>query len=92
MRIRLSDCRFYHLKRVLLDSLTHGGVRGRKFLIKRNLLLLDYPCLKFKRLRLINRICEKSLMYGCQQNLRIIDDQDVIYVSEHEMLRGGEQS
>ena len=37
--------------------------------------------------RLINRICEKSLMYGCQQNLRIIDDQDVIYVSEHEMLR-----
>ena len=31
-------------------------------------------------------------MYGCQQNLRIIDDQDVIYVSEHEMLRGGEQS
>lgn len=42
--------------------------------------------------RLINRICEKSLMYGCQQNLRIIDDQDVIYVSEHEMLRGGEQS
>ena len=42
--------------------------------------------------RLINRICEKSLMYGCQQNLRIIDDQDVIYVSEHEMLKGGEQS
>ena len=42
--------------------------------------------------RLINRICEKSLMYGCQQNLRIIDDQDVVYVSEHEMLKGGESS
>lgn len=26
MRIRLSDCRFYHLKRVLLDSLTDCGV------------------------------------------------------------------
>ncbi len=31
-------------------------------------------------------------MYGCQQNLRIIDDQDVVYVSEHEMLKGGESS
>ena len=25
---------------------THGGVRGRKFLIKRNFLLLDYPFLR----------------------------------------------
>ena len=40
--------------------------------------------------RLINRVCEKCLMYGCQQQLRIIDDQDVIYVSDHEMLEGGE--
>ena len=29
MKICLSDCRFYHLKWVLLDSLTHGDVRGR---------------------------------------------------------------
>lgn len=40
--------------------------------------------------RLINRICEKSLMYGSQQSLRVIDDQDVLYVAEHEMLNGGE--
>lgn len=40
--------------------------------------------------RLINRVSEKCLMYGCQQQLRIIDDQDVIYVSDHEMLNGGE--
>lgn len=40
--------------------------------------------------RLINRVCEKCLMYGYQQQLRIIDDQDVIYVSSHEMLEGGE--
>lgn len=41
--------------------------------------------------RLVNRICEKALMYGYQQGLRIIDDQDVLYVSDHEMLNGGEQ-
>lgn len=41
--------------------------------------------------RLINRICEKSLMYGCQQNLQVIDDQDVLYVSDHEMISGGDQ-
>lgn len=40
--------------------------------------------------RLINRICEKSLMYGCQQSLQIIDDQDIDYVSAHEMLQGGD--
>ena len=40
--------------------------------------------------RLINRICEKALMYGCQQNLQILDDQDILYVSEHEMLQGGD--
>lgn len=42
--------------------------------------------------RLVNRICEKSLMYGSQQGLRVIDDQDVLYVSEHEMLKGGNPS
>lgn len=41
--------------------------------------------------RLINRICEKSLMYGCQQKLQVIDDQDVLYVSDHEMISGGDQ-
>ena len=41
--------------------------------------------------RLVNRICEKALMYGYQQGLRIIDDQDVLYVSDHKMLNGGEQ-
>lgn len=41
--------------------------------------------------RLINRICEKSLMYGCQQNLQVIDDQDVLYVSDHEMISGGDK-
>lgn len=38
--------------------------------------------------RQINRVCEKSLMYGSQQSLQIIDDQDILYVSEHEMLKG----
>ena len=42
--------------------------------------------------RLVNRICEKALMYGCQQNLHVIDDQDVLYVSEHEMLKGGDRT
>ena len=41
-------------------------------------------------LRQINRVCEKSLMYGAQQNKRIIDDHIIRYVTEHEMLRGGE--
>lgn len=42
--------------------------------------------------RQVNRICEKALMYGCQQNLHVVDDQDVLYVSGHEMLEGGGQS
>ena len=40
--------------------------------------------------RQVNRICEKALMYGSQQSLHVIDDQDILYVSEHEMLKGGE--
>lgn len=40
--------------------------------------------------RLLNRICEKSLMYGSQQQKRIIDDHMVKYVAGHEMLTGGE--
>ena len=41
-------------------------------------------------LRVVNRICEKSLMYAYQQHRRLIDNQDIIFVSEHEMLKGGE--
>jgi hypothetical protein len=39
---------------------------------------------------MINRICEKALMYGCQQRRRLIDHQDILFVSEHEMLKGGD--
>ena len=42
--------------------------------------------------RQVNRICEKALMYGSQQSLHVIDDQDILYVSEHEMLKGGGQT
>ncbi|MCD7714876.1 MAG: AAA family ATPase [Lachnospiraceae bacterium] len=38
--------------------------------------------------RRINRICEKCLMYGCQQGKRLIDEHVVQYVIEHEMLGG----
>lgn len=38
--------------------------------------------------RRINRICEKALMYGSQQQRRIIDDHDITFVVEHEMLGG----
>lgn len=38
--------------------------------------------------RKINRICEKSLMYGFQQQRRIIDDHDILFVVDHEMLGG----
>ena len=40
--------------------------------------------------RLVNRICEKSLMYCSQQQKRIVDDSHIRYVVEHEMLEGGE--
>lgn len=40
--------------------------------------------------RLINRICEKSLMYGSQQQKRIIDDYMIKYVAEHELMEGGD--
>lgn len=41
-------------------------------------------------MRMINRVCEKALMYGYQQNRRLLDDQDIVFISEHEMLEGGE--
>lgn len=40
-------------------------------------------------LRLINRICEKALMYACQQCHRLIDDHVIRFIVEHEMLEGG---
>ena len=36
--------------------------------------------------RVINRICEKSLMYAYQQSKKLIDDYTVRFVEEHEML------
>lgn len=38
--------------------------------------------------RRINRICEKSLMYASQQGKRLIDEHQVGYIIEHEMLGG----
>jgi hypothetical protein len=36
--------------------------------------------------RMINRICEKSLMYACQQRKKLVDDYMVRFVIEHELL------
>ena len=38
--------------------------------------------------RMVNRICEKTLMYASQQMKRLVDEHMVQYVSEHEMLEG----
>lgn len=40
-------------------------------------------------MRMINRICEKSLMYAFQQQKHLIDDHMVRYVIDHEMLAPG---
>lgn len=37
-------------------------------------------------LRVINRVCEKALMYAYQQQKQLIDDYMIKYVSEHEMI------
>lgn len=39
--------------------------------------------------RVINRICEKGLMYAFQQQKRLIDDHMVLFVVEDEMLKEG---
>ena len=39
--------------------------------------------------RMINRICEKALMYSGQQKKKLIDEHVVRYVAEHEMVGGG---
>jgi type II secretory pathway predicted ATPase ExeA len=40
--------------------------------------------------RMINRICEKTLMYAYQQQKRLIDEHMVRFVADHEMLKGVE--
>lgn len=37
--------------------------------------------------RMINRICEKTLMYAYQQQKRLADGSMVRYVADHEMLQ-----
>ena len=37
--------------------------------------------------RMINRACEKCLMYAYQQQKRLVDGHMVRYVTEHEMLQ-----
>ncbi|MEQ3168960.1 hypothetical protein [Mediterraneibacter gnavus] len=89
------NCVLPHLDRAetekyIQSHLAYAGIIDRELFSRRA--IDDIFRLSCGIPRLINRICEKSLMYGCQQNLRIIDDQDVVYVSEHEMLKGGESS
>lgn len=40
--------------------------------------------------RMINRVCEKCLIYACQQKNKLVDDHIVQYVTAHEMLNYGE--
>ena len=40
--------------------------------------------------RVINRTCEKCLTYAGQQNIKLVDDHTLRYVSEHEMLISNE--
>ncbi|MCM1441489.1 MAG: dephospho-CoA kinase [Roseburia sp.] len=39
--------------------------------------------------RLINRVCEKALLYACQQEKRLVDEHVVRFVVDHERLVGG---
>ena len=41
--------------------------------------------------RMINRVCEKALMYAYQKQNRLIDDHMIVFVAEHEMLGGNEK-
>lgn len=38
--------------------------------------------------RMVNRVCEKSLLYAYQQQKRLIDEHIVRFVADHEMLGG----
>jgi type II secretory pathway predicted ATPase ExeA len=87
------NCVLPHLDRAetekyIQSHLSYAGVTGRELFSRRAVdeifrISSGIP-------RIVNRVCEKALMYGCQQSLQILDDQDILYVSEHEMLRGGE--
>jgi len=37
---------------------------------------------------MINRVCEKALMYACQQQKRLVDEHVGRFVADHEMLGG----
>jgi general secretion pathway protein A len=37
---------------------------------------------------MINRVCEKTLMYAFQKQNRLIDDYMVKYVADHELING----
>jgi hypothetical protein len=38
--------------------------------------------------RMINRVCEKTLMYACWQQKQLLDEHMVRFVADHEMLGG----
>ncbi len=40
--------------------------------------------------RVVNRVCEKSLMYAFQRQKHLIDDYSVRYVADHELAEGGQ--
>lgn len=89
------NCVLPHLDRpetekYVKSHLTYAGVTGQELFSRRA--LDEIYRLSSGIPRLINRVCEKCLMYGVQQSLRIIDDKDVLFVSEHEMLDGGDLS
>lgn len=89
------NCVLPHLNRpetekYIKSHLVYAGVTGQELFSRRA--LDEIYRLSSGIPRLINRVCEKCLMYGVQQSLRIIDDKDVLFVSDHEMLDGGEIS
>ena len=89
------NCVLPHLDRpetekYIKSHLAYAGITGQELFSRRA--LDEIQRLSSGIPRLINRVCEKCLMYGVQQSLRIIDDKDVLFVSEHEMLDGGDLS
>lgn len=87
------NCVLPHLDRAetekyIQSHLTYAGIDGRELFSRRAIDEIFQTSAGIPRL--INRICEKTLMYGSQQHLQILDDQDIVYVKEHEMLQGGE--
>ena len=87
------NCVLPHLDRAetekyIRSHLVYAGVKDRELFSRRAIdeifsISVGIP-------RQVNKICEKALMYGFQQGLCVIDDQDILYVSEHEMLNRGQ--